>query len=284
MEIPTLRAPKISLNEEQALKLLKRKILKKKGLKIDQYKTNYLKRRLAVRIRANKLDSYYDYISILNHFPKEYDLLLEDLTINVTEFFRDQNTFIIFKDLIIPNLILWKRKYNQKIIRAWSAGCASGEEPYSLAMLFHLVLGHNISNWLIKIYGTDIDYPSLEKAKNGRYEKIASFEGKELKEFFENDNSHYRLKDEIKNMVKFYYHDLASKSTFKCLDIILCRNVLIYFSADRQKELLYFFYQALNKRGYLILGKTEPILSKVRGLFSSVNARECIYQKLEEKR
>jgi chemotaxis protein methyltransferase CheR len=271
----------MTLNEEQAFQLIQRKIYQETGLKIDQYKTNYLQRRIAVRMRANKVASYNDYLKVLDRSPKEYDLLLKDLTINVTEFFRDQNTFRALKESILPKLILAKRQHSQWIIRAWCAGCASGEEPYSLAMLFHLTLGKDISNWLVRIYGTDIDQPSLEKARKGEYERIASFEGRELREYFEFDGR-YKLRNEIRTMVKFYNYDLISKGWFRHFDLILCRNVLIYFSRDLQEELLYYFHQSLNKDGYLILGKTESLVGKARGLFHSANAKECIYQKLEE--
>lgn len=232
-------------------------------------------------MRAHGVSSYVKYVRILNSSPEEYDLLLDDLTINVTRFFRDENTFQALKKDVLPRLISTKREHGQRLIKAWCAGCATGEEPYSVAMLFHLVLGPEISSWVVKVYGTDIDQPSLTKAREGRYEKIAFFGGREFREYFDFDGQ-YKVKPEVRRMVRFEHYDLTSGHWSNRFDLIVCRNVLIYFSPSLQEELLQTFYHSLNKDGYLVLGKTETLPGEWRKIFNPVNIRECIHQKLAE--
>ncbi len=271
----------IALIEERAFQLLERKIYQEKGLQVKGYRDSYVKRRIGVRMRAHGVSSYVEYVRILNSSPEEYDLLLGNLTINVTQFFRDESTFEALKKDVLPQLISTKRERGQRMIKAWCAGCATGEEPYSVAMLFHLVLGPEISSWVVKVYGTDIDQMSLQKAREGKYERIASFEGRELKEYFD-FNGQCKLKTMVKQMVRFEHYDLTSGHWSNHFDLIVCRNVLIYFSPSLQEELLHTFYHCLNKDGYLVLGKTETLLGESRKMFNPVNIRECIHQKLAE--
>jgi chemotaxis protein methyltransferase CheR len=219
-------------------------------------------------------------MAVLKKDLSEYDRLFDALTINVTNFFRDKSTYRVIKETVIPELVSSKKKQGRKIIRVWSAGCASGEEPYSMAILFHKILGDKINDFLISIHATDIDEVSLDKAKSGEYEAGAVSEVDEtiLKRYFKR-NLKYELKEEIKQMVMFTRHDLISDRPLAHLDVILCRNVLIYFSRDLQMRLFDKFCEALNRGGYLILGKTESLAGESAGLFQPVNIRERIYRK-----
>lgn len=234
-----------------------------------------------MRLRATGVDTYLEYMIVLKREPSEYDRLFDALTINVTDFFRDKSTYRIIEKTVIPELISSKKKEEKKIIRVWSAACASGEEPYSMAILFCEELGSRINDFLISIYATDIDKPSLEKAKTAVYEPdtFSEVDMKILRRYF-NCNLKYRLKKKIKAMVKFKQHDLISDRPLVHLDIILCRNALIYFSRDQQVKLFDKFYKCLNKSGYLILGKTESPAGELEGLFKPVSIRERIYQKI----
>jgi chemotaxis protein methyltransferase CheR len=219
-------------------------------------------------------------MAVLKKDLSEYDRLFDALTINVTNFFRDKSTYRVIKETVVPELVSSKKKQGRKIIRVWSAGCASGEEPYSMAILFHKILGDKINDFLISIHATDIDEVSLDKAKSGEYEAGAVSEVDEtiLKRYFKR-NLKYELKEEIKQMVMFTRHDLISDRPLAHLDVILCRNVLIYFSRDLQMRLFDKFCEALNRGGYLILGKTESLAGESAGLFQPVNIRERIYRK-----
>ena len=271
----------MTFDDEQTFHALRKKILKEKGLDLGQYKEKCLKRRIDVRVRATGVHTYLDYMAVLKKDPLEYDRLLDTLTINVTRFFRDRATYRVIEDKVIPELISSKKKEGKKIIRVWSTACASGEEPYSMAILFHKILGDRIGDHLISIYATDIDGNVMKKAKRGEYEAgaLSEVDEKILKRYF-NRNRKFGVKEEIKQMVRFKRHDLISDRPLAHLDIILCRNVLIYFSRDLQMKLFDRFYKALNQGGYLILGKTESLAGESAGLFHPVNIRERIYQKI----
>jgi chemotaxis protein methyltransferase CheR len=268
-------------DHDRDFKALKRQILKDKGFDCNQYRNKYIKRRLAIRMRANNVDSCKDYAMLLNRDPTEYDELIEALTISVSEFFRDASVFEYFRKTVIPVLIQDKRRKNQKIIRIWSAGCASGEETYSIAILMRDFLGVNLGNFLISVHGTDIDDESLGKAKNGEY----TFEGVKnvgkgfLSRYFIFDSGKYRVSDKIKGMVNFEKHDLVSGKPLAHFDVIFCRNVSIYFSRAMHEKLYIDFYNALNNDGFFVMGKTEMLCGGARNLFIPVNAREGIYQK-----
>ena len=150
-----------------------------------------------------------------------------------------------------------------------------------MAILFHEILGNKINEFLISIHATDIDKTSLEKAKSGEYEAgiFSEVDEKILRRYF-NRNLKFRLREEIKKMVKFKHHDLISDEHLTHIDIILCRNALIYFSRELQQKLSKKFYEGLNKGGYLILGKTESLTGEPARMFQLVNIRERIYQKV----
>lgn len=267
-------------SDDQGFLALQKRIFKERGLDLSQYREKCLKRRIDVRLRATGVHGYLEYMAVLKKDPSEYDRLFDALTINVTNFFRDKSAYRIIEDTVIPELVSSKKREGKRIIRVWSAGCASGEEPYSMAILFHKILGERIGDYLISIYATDIDDKVMEKAKRAEYEAgtVSGVDEKILRRYF-NCNLKYNLKEEIKQMVRFKRHDLISDRPLAHLDIILCRNVLIYFSRGLQMRLFGEFYEALNKGGYLILGKTESLAGKPAGLLQPVNIRERIYRK-----
>ena len=232
-------------------------------------------------MRANNVDSCKDYAMLLKRDPTEYDELIEALTITVSAFFRDASVFAYFRKTVIPALIQDKRRKNQKIIRIWSAGCASGEETYSIAILMSDFLGANLGNFLIFVHGTDIDDESVEKAKRGEYtfEEVKNVRKNFLSRYFIFDREKYRVSDKIKGIVKFEKHDLVSDKPLAHFDVIFCRNVSIYFSRDMHEKLYMDFYNALNDDGFFVMGKTEMLYGNARKLFIPVNGREGIYQK-----
>jgi chemotaxis protein methyltransferase CheR len=265
--------------------LLKKKIQNDTSLDCHQYKDNYLKRRIAVRMNAKKVPTYFDYMHLLSSDPDEYDELIKDLTINVTQFFRDPEVFHLLEEEFLPLIIYHKVKSRKRAIRIWSAGCASGEEPYSLAIIMHDLLGAEIDNFIITIMGTDIDEGSLKAAKIGEYlpRQIENVRLGYLNSYFQFDGEMYHLSDEIREMVRFKKLDLFSEVRGGSFDLILCRNVIIYFTKDMQKKLLDNFYNSLNWDGYLVLGKTETLIGSPQHKYDTINARERIYQKNKTK-
>ena len=256
--------------------LIKRKI----GFNCEDYKQAHLKRRLAVRLRANHSRSYKEYAGVLLTNESESQRLKETLTVNVTELFRNPETYESFSKNAL--LELFKLKGNNKTIKVWSAGCSNGEEPYSIAIMLRESLGITIKRYDVSILGTDIDEDSLKKAEKGIYhlkqlEKI----GKERIErfFVQNEDYTYAVTDEIRNLVKFRYHDMISGPRLFGFDIIFCRNVTIYFEQALQEKLYLNFYSALNDGGYFVMGKTETLVGPAEELFHPVDVKERIYQK-----
>ena len=263
--------------EEQGFNVLKKLIYKELGLNCTYYRDSYLRRRVDYRMRSKGISSYWEYNKYLKDHPEEYKLLIKDLTINYTKFFRDSDVWVYFKIRILPALLAAK-----KTIRIWSAGCASGEEPYSIAMIIDDVLGQRIRNYLVSIYATDIDETCLKKAKEGEYEssEVSEISNHFLRKYFVQEGNKYRIKENIKRMVHFRYGDLTKDLGYRNMDVIFCRNVFIYFSKEAQAKICIRFHSALNQNGYLIIGKTEVLPDQVRGKFKCINNNCRVFQKV----
>jgi chemotaxis protein methyltransferase CheR len=271
--------------EDWNFELLKREIFKDTSVDFDQYKNNYLKRRLGVRMRARSITSYDRYRRILESDPSEYNLLLKDITINVTEFFRDPKVFKVIETEILPLIIYNKVTNNRRVIRIWSAGCATGEEPYSVAILLRDLIEDEFDNFLISVYGTDIDDSSLMAAKGGNYlpRQVTNVKPDYLDKYFIIDGENYQVSDQVKEIVKFKKHDLFTENRMSHFDLILCRNVMIYFTKEMQAKLVTRFYRSLNLGGYIVFGKTEGLLGNIKDNFTIVNSEERIYQKIRNR-
>ena len=298
--------PKHSLNEDktQTFKSLLNQILESRGLDFRQYHQGVIKRKLASRMRANGVESYVDYSRLLIKKPEEYEKLLEDLCINVSEFFRDPPVWVTVKCLL-ENIINQKKlkgdqpegraclpdrqglapnSQSHKSLKVWSAGCASGEEPYSIAILLKELTKTSRQDFSLKIYATDIDKKCLLAARNGAYlkENFKNLEDKYLKSYFiAAGDGHYQLKDEIRSLVEFQYLDLIREDFIQETDAIFCRNVFIYFNRSLQEHLLMKFYKSLKAGGYLIMGKVEMLVLEAKAIFQEIDANARIYQKKE---
>ncbi|MGB8217667.1 MAG: protein-glutamate O-methyltransferase CheR [Candidatus Methanoperedens sp.] len=255
--------------------IIKRKI----GFNCEQYKQAHLKRRLAVRLRATQSKSYKDYAEILLKNLAEEKQLKETLTVNVTELFRNPETYEAFRATALPELI--KSRGLNRNLKVWSAGCSNGEEPYSIAIMLAEYLGIAAKRYNISVMGTDIDEDSLSKAELGIFhpkalEKISK---ERLEHFFIKNGDNYQVTDEIHRRVTFKYHDMISGPKLSGFDIIFCRNVTIYFEQKLQEKLYVDFYNALNDGGYFVMGKTETLIGQSSKLFKHVDLKERIYQK-----
>ncbi len=271
-------------NDELGFNLLKKKILDRTGVDCSKYKDNYLKRRIALRIKAIGIDpSYTGYYRFLEKNPSEYDTLLDGITINVSEFFRDVDTFNAVKKEVMPQLLAEKTKRKSRILRIWSAGCSIGEEPYTIGIILYEKLGPTLNEFVISIQATDIDGKALSAAKAGIYdaEALKKIDKSRISKYFDSvdGNDKYRIKDKVKHFVRFQKHDLISGKKFSHFDLIFCRNVMIYFGRELQSRLLLDFYDALNDGGYLIIGRTETMTGEAKDKFVCVNTRERIYKK-----
>jgi chemotaxis protein methyltransferase CheR len=259
---------------------LTEKISRERGFGCASYKEKCLRRRIAVRMRARGVHTYGEYAAVLDRDTREYEMLLDALTINVTKLFRNWETFAAIADDVIPEL--WPAK--DEYVRCWSAGCASGEEPYSLAILMHREAAQRRDEAAlsrIMIVGTDIDRPSLKAAERGAFgeDAFADTPPAIRRRYFAPKAPH-SLDPIVKALVRFEWRDLLHEpAPSGGLDLITCRNVIIYFDRASQEALFQRFFNALVPGGFLVLGKVETLLGPTRNQFVPVNPRERIFRK-----
>jgi len=268
---------------EQELQVLLKYIFEHRGLDCRQYKPNYLKRRISVRMRATSTSRYLDYLQRLKRDPEEYRHLLDDLTINVTEFFRDPDVYQAIQKTVLPEIVEYKRAKRSNTIRIWSAGCATGEEPYSVSMLVLDYLSRlpDRDFWVVRITATDLDESSLHTARRGYYPAVNVLPGMQAERYFRREGEGWRVSGEVAHAVKFHRADLMNMPPLRFMDMVLCRNVLIYFEREMQKKLLELFHACLRRDGFLVLGKSEAIMGTSGTGFEPVLRRERVYRKLE---
>lgn len=259
---------------------LTEKISRDRGFGCASYKDRCLRRRIAVRMRARGVHTYGEYARLLDSDAAEYDRLLDSLTINVTKLFRNWDVYSSIAANVVPRLF----QREQSVIRVWSAGCSSGEEPYSLAILFHR---HAAESGLLsqigrlRILGTDIDRRSLEAAALGQFEESDFTETPpDLRRRYFTASAPFTVDPSIRSLVRFERRDLLSEPAPSGQhDLIVCRNALIYFDRETQERLFDTFHDALAPGGFLVLGKVETLLGRSRSRFAAVDARERIFSR-----
>ncbi|MBN2733605.1 MAG: protein-glutamate O-methyltransferase CheR [Methanomicrobiaceae archaeon] len=263
--------------KDSDFQILKKTIEKLLGIQCGCYKEDYIKRRVLSRMRITGKEHYKDYNSFVLSDIKEQELLRNALTINVTKFYRDKEVFDLLKAEVFPKIINAKGR-----MRIWSAGCATGEEPYTLALIIHDLIRLK-TDVQITIFATDLDREALKKAKDGIYEKRSLEnlnEGQIRRHFTETEDGRFEIKPHLKGMIRFSQHDLMSgKSITNYLDMILCRNVTIYFTEEQKNDLARMFHPALVAKGFYVMGKTEFMSREVEDLYEPYNAIQKVYNK-----
>ena len=257
------------------------KITRERGFQCASYKDKCLRRRIAVRIRARHASGCVEYSEMLDADPREYERLMRSLTVNVTKFFRNWETYSAMDQKVVPILM----NGDGREVRVWSAGCSSGEEPYSLAILMHRYSAANGGGRLgsVSIVGTDIDTDCLAEAKRAVYADSALGDTPaDLREGYFPEVAGLRtMLPEVRRLVTFELSDLLHfQPPVEEAHLIVCRNVIIYLERNAQDALFAHFHRTLAPGGFLVLGKVETILGEARGLFSPVNARERIFRKI----
>jgi len=257
---------------------LMEKVYLERGFDFRGYKKSTLTRRLGRRLRARGVQTYIDYSRVLDNDQTEYDRLFNDLTINVTSFFRDVVAFKALEEVVLPALIT-KGETN---IRIWSAGCATGEEPYSIAMLLMECLDWESGSREIFILATDIDTKALQRAQEGLFtpKEVEGIRPALLKRHFCAEGGGFRVKPALKQLVIFEEHNLVSDAPYSGLDLVVCRNVLIYLNPLPQAQMIEGFYSALKQGGFLLLGKSEIPVGETRTLFNCIDKKAKVYQKV----
>jgi two-component system, chemotaxis family, CheB/CheR fusion protein len=219
-----------------------------------------------------------EYSEYLQAHPEEIGELVKSFLINVTQFFRDPDAFAYLRSDILPNLITQARE-RDRVLRFWTAGCASGEEPYSLAMLLTDLLGAELSEWSVKIFATDLDEAAISFARRGLYSEnlLKGIPTEYCDRFFERADHDYRISKTLRQMVIFGQQDLSRSAPFPRIDLVLCRNVLIYFTPELQEYVLNQFAFSLSPGGYLFLGKAETV-RPTQSFYELVNKRWKVYR------
>ena len=257
------------------------KITRDRGFQCSSYKDKCLRRRIAVRIRARGVSGCAEYSGMLDSDPREYERLMRSLTVNVTKFFRNWETYSAIDQKVVPALM----ERDEREIRVWSAGCSSGEEPYSIGILMDRHSRANGGERLesISIVGTDIDTDCLGEAERAVYAESALRDTPaDLREHYFPKIAELRtMLPEVRRLVTFEVRDLLHfQPPFEDAHLIVCRNVIIYLERAAQDALFEHFHKTLAAGGFLVLGKVETLLGEARGLFSPVNARERIFRKI----
>ncbi len=264
--------------EDDGYLTLTDKITRERGFGCASYKEKCVRRRIAVRMRARGVHTFEDYALVLDSDAREYELLLDALTINVTKFFRNPETFAaIDRELVSA---LYARVEPQ--LRIWSAGCASGEEPYSLAMLMHRYAIANSRRFdRVEVLGTDLDHASLVAAERAVYlEPTLSDTPPDIRQTYFSMAPPYRIHGEVHARVHFRRHDLLREPFPEPQHLICCRNVIIYFDRATQEALFERFAAALLPGGFLVLGRVETLFGPARTLFAPVDIRERLFRRL----
>jgi len=246
------------------------------GFSLEGYKDKCVKRRIHIRIRATRSPTPEAYSSYLIENATEQEHLLRVLTIHVSHFFRNPSTFEKLSRQILPELL----SERGPDLRLMSIGCAGGEEPYSLALMLREQYPMAVAAGLFSITGTDVDLQTLDGARSALYhpDRLAEVAPGLLARWFTPEGERFRLNEEIRSLVSFARADLNDAKVCEECDLILCRNVLIYFEKGRQEVILNGFADALGKGGVLVLGKSETLFGAARKRFRTVCPVERIYR------
>ena len=277
----TVQAPQT----ENAFKKIFILLRSQTGHDFSNYKINTVRRRIERRMAVHQIDSIDGYIKYLQQTPVEVESLFRDMLIGVTNFFRDPEAFKALEEQVIPQLFAGKP--SGSVIRVWSAGCSTGEEAYSVAILLQERLEALKQSYVVQVFATDISGEAIATARAGIYlaSIAADLTPERLARFFtaEGDGSAYRIHKSIRDMLVFSEQDINKDPPFSKLDLICCRNLLIYLGGDLQKKVIPLFHYALNPGGFLFLGTSETVGDFI-DLFSSVDRKAKQFQRKDDFR
>ncbi len=250
-----------------------------RGFDFTGYKRSTLERRIATRMEATEADNCAEYLDRLEVQPDEFAALFNTILINVTAFFRDAPAWRFVSDRVVPDLIA--HKSSEEPIRVWCAGCASGEEPYTIAIVLAEALGESEYLRRVKIYATDVDEEAIGQARLASYpQKALEAVPKELTErYFERHDQRYAFRKDLRRTVIFGLNDLIQDAPISRIDLLICRNTLMYFNAETQSRILGRLHFALNPGGMLFLGKSEMLISHA-DLFKPLHLKSRVFTKV----
>jgi len=265
--------------DSRGFKRLRKEVSRRIGVDYENYSKSHLRRRFHARMRVVDKSKFIDYLNYLKRHEDEIEELRDLLTVNVTKFKRDEEVWKLLEDEIVPKIFEHKEQDILKKVKGWSAGCATGEEPYSLAIS---CLNNKSSKDIdIEIVGTDLDDNALDFARNGAYpeKSIENLSKNEKRKYFKHENGEWILGKKVKELVNFKKIDIFKTSFTKKFDIILCRNLMIYFNNESKTELMKRLVDSLNKGGFLIIGMAENLRSPAKDQVESYDLKRRIFVK-----
>lgn len=256
------------------------KIQTERGFDFTGFRRAYVARRVDTRLIGTAAETLRDYMRKLDSDPGEYPKLLDALTVNVSEFFRDKTVWRYLQDTIIPEIVQEKlaRRFNS--VRVWSAGCSTGQEPYSVAMLILEELEKQRADLELSITATDIDRQVLAVGKAGRYpmERLPQIPPRLRHRYVSVEGEEFEMAPRLKAVVKFRSLDIFADNPISAVDLIICRNVMIYFDRKKQTDVYSKFVKALRKGGFLVIGRSEKMATDIVGRLTTRNLHERVYQ------
>jgi two-component system, chemotaxis family, CheB/CheR fusion protein len=266
-------------HEEPTLEALLQYLKRNRGIDFTGYKRPSLRRLMNKRMQRLNIESFSEYLDYIKANPLEINILFDVLLLNVTTFFRDPPAWDYLAQEVIPCIV--ENKPDNELIRIWSAGCASGEEAYTLAMVFAEVLGEEEFKRRVKIYATDLDEEAISRGR------LATYTASELRDvsegfrekYFEVSRNVYTFRSDLRRCVIFGRNNLVQDAPIGHLDLLVCRNTLMYFNAETQARVLTRFHFALNDKSFLFVGKAEMLLAHTN-LFTPVNLKYQIFSKI----
>jgi two-component system CheB/CheR fusion protein len=250
-----------------------------RGCDLTGYKRSTLVRRFRHRLQSINIGSYQDYLQYLQSHSEEWMALLDTVLINFTNFFRDRNAWDYLANEIIPKIIASKQP--DESIRVWSAGCASGQEVYSLLILFAEILSIESCLQRVQLFATDVDGAAIGQARQGIYQgtEVKEMPPALLEKYFKQTEQGYVFHPQLRRKIIFARHNLAEDAPMSKIDLLTCRNALMYFNPDTQATILARFHFALKNTGFLFLGRAETLTSHRRQIFTPVNLKHRVYAK-----
>lgn len=276
------REPESDLKSNSALQHIVNMLKERTGNNFSLYKKSTIYRRIERRMLVHKIDTIALYVSYLRENLQELDLLFKELLIGVTSFFRNPQIWEQIKTLVFPALIT--ENSNGKVLRAWIPACSTGEEAYTLAMIFKDVMKElkPKAQFSLQIFATDLDEDAITYARHGIYPSHieGDVSSTQLSQYFVKNGNRYRIHKEIREMVIFAQQNIIMDPPFTKLDILTCRNLLIYFEPELQKKLIPLFHYSLSHHGVLLLGNAETIGS-FNNLFSAIDSKSRIYNRID---
>ena len=292
---------------DEEFRLFRNLVYDEAGIYLKETRKDFLESRLLKRMGVTGISSPYWYYKFVTEIKKtELLILLDILTVNETSFFRNGPQIELFANIILPDVLRKQDRDIQEGLRIWSAGCSTGEEPYTIAMVVHDATKNDPSllqhlekgtgkitseqtgpELGVSIFASDLSLTVLETASKGEYagDKVRdTVPDHYLAEYFESTEEGYKVKDEIRKMVVFDFHNLKNGNGLSNLDIIFCRNVMIYFDDEEQRRLVDKFYRSLNPGGYLLLGHAESLQGLGTGFEFVYDNKGSAYKKPEQEK